>query len=171
MKKDLRSFVKNKSRKKPERKYSSQPSQAHNDTQSSDAQKQNAAKTQQSAQNPMDQLKMIEQFRKLSQNNASSNPLDQFKIIEELQKGSTGTSSTNESNNLNDQIKAAQDAQAKYANKNESELMSELMQKVHAQKQDGTFSIDALEQFASNSSSMLNDEQRKKMQDIINQLR
>ncbi len=57
-----------------------------------------------------------------------------------------------------------------YEGKSESELTDELMRSVEAAKQDGSFSKEAVEQFASRVAPMLNDEQRDKLGDILKML-
>jgi flagellar motor component MotA len=55
----------------------------------------------------------------------------------------------------------------RYEGKSKGEIMSELMQAVEKSKRDGTLSISELERYYQAASPMLNDEQRKKMREII----
>jgi hypothetical protein len=55
----------------------------------------------------------------------------------------------------------------RYEGKSKGEIMSELMQAVENGKRDGTLSISELERYYQTASPMLNDEQRKKMREII----
>lgn len=57
-----------------------------------------------------------------------------------------------------------------YEGKSENELMKQLFSAVEQGKRDGTFSKEALEQFASQVSPMINDEQRQKLQSLMQQL-
>jgi hypothetical protein len=54
-----------------------------------------------------------------------------------------------------------------YEGKSRGEIMTELMQAVEKGRRDGTLSISELERYYQVASPMLNDEQRKKMREII----
>lgn len=56
---------------------------------------------------------------------------------------------------------------AKYAEKNEEELMQALMQSVAAAKADGTFSPEQLESFAAFVSSSLDEPSRKRLMQLV----
>lgn len=58
----------------------------------------------------------------------------------------------------------------KYGNKSESELMNELKTVTSQQKRDGTYDGAAMREAMQRIMPMLNDEQKKKLQSITNQL-
>jgi hypothetical protein len=55
----------------------------------------------------------------------------------------------------------------RYEGRTRGEIMAELIQAVENGKRDGTRSISELERYYQAASPMLNDEQRKKMREII----
>ncbi len=57
-----------------------------------------------------------------------------------------------------------------YEGKSESELTGELRRSVEQDKKDGTFTPEALEQFASKVTPMLNAEQREKLKGLMNMI-
>ncbi len=63
-------------------------------------------------------------------------------------------------NSLGEQMK-------QYEGKSEGELTNELKKQVDLAKADGTFSPQAMEQFAARVGPMLNEEQREKMQQLM----
>ena len=58
-----------------------------------------------------------------------------------------------------------------YEGKSESELKDELARSIAQGKKDGSFNEESVNQFVKNVSPMLNDAQRKKMQEILKQFR
>lgn len=58
-----------------------------------------------------------------------------------------------------------------FAGKSEEELMSELVQRVSAQKKTGTLTDDQFDRFMKQASPMLNREQAAKMRAIIDKLK
>lgn len=64
-----------------------------------------------------------------------------------------------------------EDALKKYQDKDEKELMGELSSIAAAERKRGALTNETLDQFASTVSPMLNDEQRKRMQSILGQLK
>lgn len=70
-----------------------------------------------------------------------------------------------------EQISQAQDMMNKYSGKSQEQLMQDLIKETAAQKANGTFSSESLEQFYSTASGMLNREQRKNMRKLIDQLK
>ncbi len=63
-------------------------------------------------------------------------------------------------NTLGEQMK-------QYEGKSESELTSELKKQVDMAKSDGSFSPQAMEQFAARVGPMLNESQREKMKELM----
>jgi hypothetical protein len=55
----------------------------------------------------------------------------------------------------------------RYEGKSRGDIMSELTRAIEKGKRDGTLSISELENYYKMASPMLNDEQRKKMREII----
>lgn len=59
----------------------------------------------------------------------------------------------------------------RYEGKSESELMDELMKRAGEQKAAGSFSPELLDQFAQRAGAMMNDEQKKKLRQIVRRLK
>lgn len=75
------------------------------------------------------------------------------------------------SNNFSSQKDDFMATYAKYASKRESELMTELQQKVSEMRQNGTLDVQMLEKLYATTSPMLNDIQRQKMRSVIDALK
>lgn len=57
-----------------------------------------------------------------------------------------------------------------YKDKSEDELITELINHVAKQKQNGTFDMDNLEQMLAKVRPFLNEKQRQKLQDVLKQI-
>lgn len=71
----------------------------------------------------------------------------------------------------NDDMKNIEDTISQYENKDESELMNDLEDMVSEGKKDGSFSDEMLEAFMKNVSPMMDEEQRKKLEQISRMLK
>ncbi|HEY8423625.1 MAG TPA: hypothetical protein VIL23_02565 [Clostridia bacterium] len=70
-----------------------------------------------------------------------------------------------------EQKRLAEEYLKKYGNKDESELMAELLSKVRKSRAQGTFSNADLDNFANSVKGFLNPEQQKRMEEIIRKLK
>lgn len=68
-------------------------------------------------------------------------------------------------------IKSYEDAINKYGNKSEAELMSDLERMIGEGRRDGTFSEDALDSFVKNVMPMMDENQRKKLENITRMIK
>lgn len=68
-------------------------------------------------------------------------------------------------------VKMAEDMYKKYQGKNENELVADILKTAAQNRKDGTLSDEAIDNFSQSISHMLNKEQRKKLDDIIKQLK
>lgn len=68
-------------------------------------------------------------------------------------------------------IKSVEDTIAKYENKSEGELMSDLERMVRQGRSNGSFSDEMLDSFIQNVSPMMNNEQRKKLRSLAEMMR
>ncbi|HEY8391038.1 MAG TPA: hypothetical protein VIL26_08875 [Clostridia bacterium] len=89
-------------------------------------------------------------------------------LRDELKKAAQNTIYENADD---DKKKMAEEYMKKYGNKNENELMSELMNKVRKNKAQGTFSDAELDNFAKSVKGILSPEQQKRMEQIIRSLK
>ena len=69
------------------------------------------------------------------------------------------------------QFEAMKNTAAKYRGKSEEELMRELKQTVQKDKASGTLTDKKMENFQKKISPMLNEQQRKKLEKIIKELK
>ncbi|HEY8444394.1 MAG TPA: hypothetical protein VIL24_06315 [Clostridia bacterium] len=88
-------------------------------------------------------------------------------LRDELQKSAEKIYQTADS----EQKRLAEEYMKKYANKDESELMSELLSKVRKSKAQGTFSNSDLDNFANSVKGFLTPEQQKRLESLIKTLK
>jgi hypothetical protein len=88
-------------------------------------------------------------------------------LRDELQKSAEKIQQTAD----DEQRRLAEDYMKKYGNKDESELMEELVSKVRKSKAQGSFSNTDLDKFANSVKGFLNPEQQKKLESIIKTLK
>lgn len=83
----------------------------------------------------------------------------------------------NQNQNINDMDdlkkteKKVEDMYNKYKGKSEDELISELYKNIEKQKKDGTFNYENIENMAKKLSPFLNQNQRKKMQELLENIK
>ena len=73
-------------------------------------------------------------------------------------------SASTQAENLNDNIRKTAE---EYANKSDSDLLRDIMQAANNSKKDGRLSEDKLRQFVASVSPMLNDEQRARLNSVV----
>ena len=89
-------------------------------------------------------------------------------VTNEIESNAVGLSS--ESFDRSYDKKSFSDLIGQLSGKSENELMRELSDLTSIKKAEGTFDIDSIQQSAKRIAPMLNDEQRRRLNEIINNL-